>query len=116
MKEQMLDMMLLMMPYMMWVVYAGAAFLAIGLLMGIIRLISGSGGGLARLAAGGALAVGLFFLAAQVAGMWLGTPPSMNFGDPTQFEFKLYPFWQLGLVALVGGIIVRMLAGSSAKY
>jgi len=111
MKDMMLQMMLLMMPYMMWIVYAGAALLAVGLLFVLIRLASGSGGGLARLAAGGLLLVGLFFLACQVAGMWLGTPPSMNFGDAANGEFNLYPFWQLGLVALIGGIIVRLLSG-----
>ena len=126
MQQMMLDVMIQMMPYMKPLVYIGAALLIIGVLMALIALVSGSGSALARFAAssGSALArfaasglivLGVFFLACQVAGAFLGAKPSINFGDPAKFEFILYPFWQIGGVLLVVGLIVRMLSAVGAR-
>ena len=111
----MLDVMIQMMPYMKPLVYIGAALLIIGVLMALIALVSGSGSALARFAASGLIALGVFFLACQVAGAFLGAKPSINFGDPAKFEFILYPFWQIGGVLLVVGLIVRMLSAVGAR-
>jgi hypothetical protein len=35
----------------------------------------------------------------------MGLGASYNFGDPTQFQFILVPFWQIGLaIAAIGGV------------
>ncbi len=88
MKQMMLDLMVQMMPYMMWIVYAGAALVAIGILATLAQLVTGRGGGLARLAAWLLVLLGIFFLACQLAGMLLGAPPSINFAefDPRRFR------------------------------
>jgi hypothetical protein len=109
MKEMMLDLMVKMMPFMMPVVYAGAALLAIAILAVLAQFITGRGGGIARLAAWLLVVLGLFFLASQLAGMFLGAAPSINFADSTKGDFDLKPFWQIGLVFLVPGAIITMI-------
>ena len=111
MKQTMLDMMVAMMPYMMPLVYAGGVLLALGVLATLVRLANGSAAGMARVDGGLLVALGIFFIACQVAGMVLGAQPAINFGDPTKFEFDLYPFWQIGLAMLVPGILIYMIGG-----
>ena len=109
MKMQLMEMMNSMMPFMKPLVYIGGALLVLGALAALIGLISGGGGGLARTAAYGLIALGVFFLGCQVAGMVLGATPSINFGNPAEFEFDLYPFWMIGGIMLIIGLAIRAL-------
>ena len=109
MKQMMLDMMVRMMPFMMPLVYLGGALIAIGILATLAQLVSGRGGGIAKLAAWLLVILGIFFLASQLAGMMLGATPSINFGDSTKFEFDLKPFWQVGLALLIPGALIAMI-------
>ncbi len=115
MKQMMTDMMILAMPAMVPLVYIGAGLIALGILTGIIALVSGSGGGLVRLSSIALIALGIFFLGCQAAGMWLEMAPSINFGDPTKFEFFLYPFWMIGGAMLLAGIVIKILGSIGAK-
>ena len=115
MQQMMLDMMIQMMPYMKPLVYVGAALLVVGVLMALVSLVSGSGSALVRMSAAGLIALGVFFLACQGAGALLGAKPSINFGDPANFEFILYPFWQIGGVLLVVGLILRVISALAAR-
>ena len=108
MKQMMLDLMVQMMPYMMWLVYAGAALVAIAILAMLVQFVTGTGAGLASLAARLLVLLGIFFLACQLAGMLLGAPPSINFANSTQGDFDLKPFWQVGLAFLIPGIVVAL--------
>ncbi len=56
------------------------------------------------------LAAGLLLIAANVVLHFVGLSASYNFGDPSQFEFILVPFWQIG-VALIALGAVSLLAG-----
>ena len=105
MKQTLLDLMSAMMPFMMPLVWAGgiAAAASLGLL--VARRTRA-----ARWGAGITLALGAFFLACQGMGALLGAQPSINFGDPSQFEFILVPFWQIGLGLLIPGAALWRLA------
>jgi len=105
----MLDMMVKMMPFMMPLIYAGVALIAIGALTTLSQFITGKGGGVARLAAWLLLILGGFFLVSQGAGMMLGAAPSINLGDSTKFQFDLKPFWQIGLGLLVPGALIGLI-------
>ena len=108
MEMQIMELMNKMMPYMVPLVYAGAALVVIGIIAALMAFFSGSGRGLAHFAGILLILLGIFFLGCQVAGFFLGSPPSINFGDPSKFEFILYPFWQIGAVMLAVGILIRM--------
>ena len=104
MKGQLMDMMSTMMPFMKPLVWVALAAFIIGLILAFV-------GGpstriLARIACWIVLAIGVFFIAAQFMGLWLGAQPSINFGNPKKFEFILVPFWQLGLAALAASFIL----------
>jgi hypothetical protein len=104
-----------MMPYMIYIVWAGEAAIVAGALAFLwarfadgnnptarsLVLLSG------RIAAG----AGVFFLACQAMGMMLGAHPAINFGDATKFEFIMVAFWQIGAVGLVAGIVLGYLWG-----
>lgn len=111
MKQTLLDLMVKMMPLMMPLVYVGGALLAIGVLALVVRLATGKAGRLARWAGWLLAGLGVFFLACQAAGMWLGAAPSINFGDSAKFEFDLKPFWEIGLAMLLPGALIGWLAG-----
>ena len=49
---------------------------------------------------------GLGLVAAYFVLTARGLSASFNFGDPAKFEFILVPFWQIGLAALVLGLVV----------
>ncbi|MDE1938657.1 MAG: transporter [Alphaproteobacteria bacterium] len=111
MKQTMLDLMIKMMPLMMPLVYVGGALLVIAVLALALRLTTGKAGGVARMAGWFLAVLGVFFLVCQVAGMWLGATPSINFGDSAKLEFDLKPFWEIGLVMLIPGALIGWLAG-----
>ena len=101
MKQTLLDLMSAMMPAMMPLVWTGGVAAGAAILLLLAKQAR-----LARWAAGLTLAVAAFFLASQGMGAVLGAAPSINFGDPKQFEFILVPFWQIGLALLVAGTAV----------
>ena len=111
MKNIMIDMMVVMMPYMKPVMWIGVIVASIGLLFVIINLafkinvkkeITWS----VRIA----LATAVFFLVAQVAGYLLSMPPTINFGDSSKFEFILVSFWQIGSGLLFAAFIIKYLS------
>jgi len=112
MKEFMLGMMLPMFPYMKTIFMTGAGLGALGLVALILGLIFSHSSlfSLARSAGLLALLFGLFFLACQAAGMYLSTPPMINFGDSSKFEFINIDFWKLGLGLFIIGYFTRKFA------
>ncbi len=108
----MLDMMTAMEPYMMPLAWSGIGLLVLAVLFSLVSATRGLG----RMAALLALLVGLFFLAAQGAGMMLGAEPSLAFfADPRNFDFGYQvPYWQLGIVLAVLGLVIRALARGRA--
>jgi hypothetical protein len=100
-----------MMPLMMPLVYVGGALLAIAVLALALKFATCKAGRIARWTGWLLAALGVFFLVCQVAGMWLGATPSINFGDSAKFEFDLKPFWEIGLAMLIPGTLIGWLAG-----
>lgn len=114
MAQFMIDMMSMMMPYMKPIAYFGLAALALSAILTAAQIMSGSGGGLAALATKLAVAVGIFFIACEVAGRLLGMEPTLLFSaDP--FDREMYrnqwPFWSVGIALFVAGLAVRALGG-----
>jgi hypothetical protein len=52
---------------------------------------------------------GVALILASVVMSYLGLSTSYNFGDPTQFQFFLVPFWQLGLAIAVVAVACLIL-------
>lgn len=104
-----------MMPYMMYIVWLGEAALVVGALAFLFARFTAGESETARsivlLAGRVAAGAGIFFLACQAMGMLLGATPAINMGDATKFEFNLVPFWQIGAVGLLGGIVLGYLWG-----
>ncbi|MBU2582401.1 MAG: hypothetical protein KJ622_11850 [Alphaproteobacteria bacterium] len=113
MKQFMIDMMAMMMPYMRpATIFAGVA-LGIGLIAGILGRVSGSGQALARWCGFIGLAVGVFLLACEVAGRLLGFEPTILFAHPADRVLyqNQWPFWIVGLALMAAGYVVRAIAG-----
>ncbi len=109
MKAFLLDVMVMMMPYMKPILYVGAAAAASGFLLALAKPILGmSWVRLNGLLWSGRIAtmVGLFFLACEGMGAMLGAAPQFNLGDSSKFEFWMVPFWQPGLALFVCGLII----------
>lgn len=87
----------------------GGAFLAIGIVALLIWVVLERCTWLMRLAGRVLVLLGLFFLACQVAGMFLGMTPEINFGDIEKLEFNTIAFWIVGLVLLIPGFFLRIL-------
>jgi len=51
-----------------------------------------------------ALASGVFLIGGYFAMKSYGLAASFNLGHPAQFEFRLVPFWEIGLVAIAVGV------------
>ncbi len=107
MKQFFIDMMAMMMPYMKMPIWAGCALLAVGVILVLFRFIRGSGAGMGFVG-WSLVAIGGFFVGAQLMGMWLGMGPTINFGDPKKFEFNTVEFWKIGLGFLVPAVIILM--------
>ncbi|HHI82253.1 MAG TPA: hypothetical protein ENJ99_03790 [Rhizobiales bacterium] len=104
MKMFLLNMMTAMMPAMVPMVWIGGILAVLSI---VLYILGGKLGYKPALwAARGALAFGLFFVAAQGMGMLLGAGPSINFGDPRKFEFILVAFWKVGLALLIPAWII----------
>ena len=111
MKQFMLNMMTMMMPAMVPMVWIGGIMTVLALVLYV--LASRTGYKLPLWLSRGAMAFGIFFLVAQLMGFMLGANPSINFGDPRQFEFILVSFWQIGLVLLIPGWVLWSLTSNS---
>ena len=105
MKQSLMDLMAALMPAMVPLVWAGGILAAASLLLVALKKAR-----LARWGAGLTLAIAAFFLASQGLGTLLGSQPSINFGDPTRFEFILVPFWEIGLALLLPGALAWLLS------
>ena len=112
MKNTMIDIMVLMMPAMkpfMWFSVAVAVLGFVFVISNIAfkhknkKMILWSGK-IVLIASG-------FFMAAQLAGYFLSMPPTINFGDSSKFEIILVSFWQVGLVFLIIGFILKTVGG-----
>ncbi len=108
MKEQMIDIMNMMFPYMKIIAYVGGAMLVIGVLAWLLWIFTGWCTWLLRLSGRLLIILGLFFLACQAAGYFLGMSPEINFGDFQKAEFNTEPFWIVGLILLIPGFILRV--------
>ncbi len=112
MKQMMMDMMILMMPAMKPLVWIGAAVAVGGVALVILRQIMNEKNGQMVLLAGRImLGLAVFFLGCQVAGMWLEMAPQINFGDFEKMEFKLVPFWQIGIGFFVVALVLGFVGG-----
>ena len=110
MKDSMIDMMLVMMPFMKPFMWGGVAIAALAVLLLVVKILtrSDSNAGIkwgARLI----YTVSIFFILAQVAGIYLNMQPAINFGDSSKFEFILVSFWQISLAFFVVAIILSFL-------
>ncbi|MEJ2125223.1 MAG: transporter [Alphaproteobacteria bacterium] len=114
MRQSMMDMMVAMMPYMMPLVWLGGILIVVGIISVLTCVIGCSAIARSTSWLSGTLLIllGVFFLGSQVAGMLLGANPSINFGDASQYEFNLKPFWMVGLIFLIPGILIRAMRGS----
>lgn len=109
MKAFMLDMMVMMMPYMKPILYVGTVAAALGFILALAKPVLGmSRARLGGLLWSGRIATifGLFFLACEGMGAFLGAAPQFNFGDASKFEFWMVPFWQPGAALLISGLII----------
>jgi len=102
-KDLMLQMLSMMMPYMIWVFRFGALVTVIGLVLLVLNLLNGSMSDKLQLAGKILLGVAAFYFACELAGMYLSAKPSHNFGDESKFEFIIVRFWKVGVAALVIG-------------
>ncbi len=109
MKGFLINMMTAMMPFMKPLVWLALAAFVLGLALGLLNIEGGRR--FARVALRVLVAIGVFFIVAQLMGIWLGAEPKINFGDSSKFEFILVPFWQLGLVMLAAALVLRGLMG-----
>lgn len=112
MAQFMMDVMVVMMPYMKSIAYAGIAVAVWGVVLSVSQIMTGAGGRLAKLAARVAIAVGLFFIACEIAGRHLGMEPTLLFSaDPFHRSMfrNQWPFWSLGVALVLAGIALRKL-------
>ncbi len=107
MKAFLIQVMTAMMPMMKPLVWLALAAFVLGLALSLAKVEGGRS--FARVAFRVLVAIGVFFVAAQVMGMWLGAEPKINFGDSSKFEFILVPFWQLGIAMLAGAGVLKFI-------
>ncbi len=111
----MVDIMLKLMPFMMPLLWAGIALVAIGVILILVKplLKSNTSKGITW-SAWLVFTLAVFFAAAQVIGNFLELSPSINLGDAKAGEFNLVSFWQIGLAFFVAAVVMKLLA-SPAK-
>ncbi|MCB1521702.1 MAG: hypothetical protein KDJ37_14155 [Hyphomicrobiaceae bacterium] len=116
MRQFMIDMMILMMPAMKPMVWIGVGFAILGIVLLIAHMLFRSDNGGYILFSGRILlGLAVFFLACQVAGMLLGMPPKINFGDFEKMEFILVPFWQIGAAFLAVALALGFIGGRTRQ-
>ena len=107
MKQILVELMAAMMPYMKIPVYIGGALVLTGLLSAFTWRVALGWIGWAL------VALGVFYIACQLMGLYLGMTPTINFGDPRKFEFRTVEFWQVGAGFLVPGLLALFVARRS---
>lgn len=114
MKQFMIDMMSMMMPYMKPIAYVGVAAVLVAPVLGLARSHATSGlqAGLIKLTLG----VGVFFVTCELAGRMLSMEPTLLFAsDP--FNRTLYrnqwPLWCVGTAFVLAGLILSKLTTSN---
>lgn len=111
----MIDMMVMMMPFMKPFMWIGVVVAVIGIAFVIASFVLKNDLQKIIVWSGRAVfTVSVFFIAAQIAGYFLNMPPTVNFGDSSKFEFILVSFWQIGVAFLVAGLVIKF-AGASKK-
>lgn len=109
MKQMMIDMMAAMMPFMKTPVFIGAGLVAVGLILFALKLFTGRGP-LLGVIAWVLVALGAFYVICQLLGLYLGMTPTINFGNPREFEFKTVEFWKIGAAFLIPGVVYLIAA------
>jgi len=104
----MLDMMVMMMPWMKPLLYIGLLASLAGFGFAFAKAMLGEEARLKGLLWSGRVAavLGLFFFACEVMGAILGAAPQFNLGDSTKFEFWMVPFWQAGALLFICGLLI----------
>lgn len=116
MKQFMIEMMTMMMPYMKPLMWLGVISAAAGLALLIMHVIfRASTGGWVLLLGRITLGFAIFFFACQVAGYFLGAAPGINFGDFSKMEFNIVPFWQIGAGFLVAALVLGFFGGRTRE-
>lgn len=109
MKDTLIDMMVVMMPFMKPFMWVSVLFVALGFLLIIVNMIFKRNTLTGVVWSSRIVFVSaLFFILAQIAGYFLNMPPTINFGDASKFEFILVSFWQISLVLFVAGLIIKL--------
>lgn len=112
MREFMMDMMTQMMPIMKPLVWLGVVTAAIGVAMVLAALVlKSNSGGWVLLSGRVLLGLSIFLFACEIAGMFLGAQPKINFGDFEKLEFILVPFWQIASAFLAGALVLGFIGG-----
>lgn len=90
----------------------------LGLLATVANMVRGRGGNIAMLAGKVALGVGLFFIACELAGRFLGMEPTLLFASDA-FDRALYrnqwPFWIIGLALSLPGYLTLRFSARTIK-
>jgi hypothetical protein len=112
MKQFMIEMMTMMMPYMKPLMWLGVVAAALGLaLLFAHMLLRSDTGGWVLLSGRVTLGFAIFFLACQIAGYFLGAAPGINFGDFSKMEFNIVPFWQIGAGFFMAALVLGFFGG-----
>ncbi|MGO9172080.1 MAG: hypothetical protein ACLP7P_08960 [Rhodomicrobium sp.] len=113
----MLDMMVMMMPWMKPLLYIGLLAVVAGLALTVAKPMIACEPRLKGLLWSGRIAVGmgLFFFACEGMGAILGAAPQFNLGDATKFEFRMVPFWHAGALLLLCGLFIGNILAHARK-
>lgn len=116
MKQFMIEMMTMIMPYMKPLMWLGVIASVLGLALLIMHIIfRSSTGGWVLLMGRIVLGFAIFFFACQIAGFFLGAAPGINFGDFSKMEFNIVPFWQIGAGFLVTALVLGFFGGRTRE-
>ena len=113
MKQLMIDTMSAMMPFMRPLSYIAIALIAIGLLLALVSRMGGRPSRFARWCGSFVVLAGVFLLACELAGRFLGFEPTILYAAPFDREMYVnqWPFWAVGGMLFVVGLIVKGIAG-----
>lgn len=110
MRDSLISMMESMMPIMKPLMWVGVAAIVIGFILILAKYVLKKNMHIGVVwSTRIALFVSIFFIAAQVTGVLLSMPPTINFADGNKFEFFIVNFWEIGLVILVVALILKYL-------
>jgi len=109
----MIDTMSAMMPFMRPLSFVAFALIVVGLLLALVSRMGGGRSRLARWCGSFVLLAGIFLLACELAGRFLGFEPTILYAAPFDREMYVnqWPFWAVGGMLVVVGMIVKGVAG-----